>query len=115
NAALGCAQMESLPNFIIKKRELATIYKNHFIDKPLQFIEEPKNTKSNYWLNAIIVSGLEERNAFLEQSNDNGVMTRPIWKLMNKLSIYNSAQIGNLENSEWLEDRIINIPSSVRV
>lgn len=114
NAALGCAQMESLPDFINKKRELAAHYKTHFSYKTLQFIEEPKGTKSNYWLNAILVSDLKERNAFLEETNNNGVMTRPIWKLMNKLTAYRSAQIGNLENAEWFEERIINIPSSVR-
>tara|TARA_R110001632_G_scaffold132368_2_gene246815 strand:- start:1908 stop:3047 length:1140 start_codon:yes stop_codon:yes gene_type:complete len=115
NAALGCAQMESLTQFIYNKRELAALYKAHFNDKPQQFIEEPKGTKSNYWLNAIMVSDLKERNAFLEKTNDNGVMTRPIWKLMNKLPIYRFAQIGNLENAEWFEERIINIPSSVRL
>ncbi|MBC8766925.1 LegC family aminotransferase [Arenibacter sp. BSSL-BM3] len=115
NAALGCAQLESLPNFINKKRELAALYKSHFYSKSLQFIEEPKETKSNYWLNAILVSNLKERNAFLKETNDNGIMTRPIWKLMNKLSIYRFAQIGNIENAQWFEDRIINIPSSVRV
>ena len=113
NAALGCAQMESLPGFIENKRELAASYQNFFKDKLLQFIYEPKETTSNYWLNALILSNLEERNAFLEETNDNGIMTRPIWKLMNHLSIYGSAQTGNLENAMWLEERVVNIPSSV--
>lgn len=115
NAALGCAQVELLPEFLKKKRELASIYKSFFSDKSQQFIEEPLDTKSNYWLNALIVSSLKEREVFLEQTNNNGVMTRPIWKLMNRLSMYDKAQSGNLENSIWLEDRVVTIPSSVVV
>ncbi|MDO6595877.1 LegC family aminotransferase [Oceanihabitans sp. 2_MG-2023] len=113
NAALGCAQMESLPSYIKNKRELASVYQNFFKDKAQQFVLEPDNTKSNYWLNALIFSDLKERNSFLEETNDNGVMTRPIWKLMNNLSIYGAAQTGDLENATWLEDRVVNIPSSV--
>ena len=115
NAALGCAQMESLPNFIEKKRIIAKKYHEFFKEKSVDFILEPNETKSNYWLNALILSNLEERNAFLEETNDKGVMTRPIWKLMNNLTIYSSAQTGDLENARWLEDRVVNIPSSVRI
>lgn len=115
NAALGCAQMESLSSHIKNKRELASVYQNFFKNKAQQFVLEPKDTKSNYWLNALIFSDIKERNNFLEETNDNGVMTRPIWKLMNNLSIYCEAQTGNLENAMWLEDRVVNIPSSVRV
>jgi len=115
NAALGCAQMESLPNYIKNKRDLASLYQDFFKDRAQQFVVEPKDTKSNYWLNALIFSDIKERNSFLEETNDNGVMTRPIWKLMNNLSIYGAAQTGNLENAMWLEDRVVNIPSSVRI
>ncbi len=115
NAALGCAQMESLPNYIKNKRDLASLYQDFFKDRAQQFVVEPKDTKSNYWLNALIFSDIKERNSFLEETNDNGVMTRPIWKLMNNLSIYGAAQTGNLENATWLEDRVVNIPSSVRI
>ncbi|MGB1307432.1 MAG: LegC family aminotransferase [Oceanihabitans sp.] len=115
NAALGCAQIESLPNYIKNKRELASIYQNFFKDKTPQFIVEPKDTNSNYWLNALILPNKEARDVFLEATNNNGVMTRPIWKLMNNLSMYSTAQKGNLENAIWLEDRVVNIPSSVRI
>lgn len=115
NAALGCAQMESLPKFIKSKRDLASRYSVFFNNKTQHFIQEPNNTNSNYWLNALILEDKKERNAFLDETNDNGVMTRPIWKLMNNLSIYSSCQTGDLENCTWLVDRIVNIPSSVRV
>lgn len=115
NAALGCAQMESLPDFLLKKRKLASLYNGFFEDKTPGFVTETKDTISNYWLNALILNSLEERNTFLEQTNNNGVMTRPIWKLMNNLSMYKTAQRGNLENAEWLEARVVNIPSSVIV
>ncbi len=113
NSALGCAQMESLPGYIIRKRILAKKYEQFFADKPVKFINEPENSKANYWLNAIILENLGERNLFLEETNSKGVATRPIWKLMNSLTMYKNAQAGNLENSKWLEDRVVNIPSSV--
>lgn len=115
NAALGCAQMEELPKIIKYKNETAESYQNFFKDKPIDFLVQPPNTKSNYWLNGIILNNLEERNNFLEITNNQGVMTRPIWKLMNKLSMFKEAQTGDLENSIWLEQRVVNIPSSVRI
>jgi len=115
NAALGCAQMENLPLILEKKRQLAAKYQSFFKNTSFQYIPEPENSVANYWLNAIVLENIDERNNFLKMSNEQGVMTRPIWKLMNNLSIYRSAQVGNLENAEWLEERTINIPSSVRV
>ncbi|NNE33124.1 MAG: LegC family aminotransferase [Winogradskyella sp.] len=114
NAALGCAQMESLPGFLESKKNLAEKY-NHFFKKndAIEFIEPISEGDSNFWLNAIRLSNLEVRNEFLKATNEAGVMTRPIWKLMNSLPMYKSAQCGNLDNSEFLENRIVNLPSSV--
>ena len=77
------------------------------------FFKEPKNCKSNYWLNSIILKDKIQRDKFLEETNSNGVMTRPIWTLMNKLPMFKDAQCDDLKNSEWLDERVINIPSSV--
>lgn len=115
NAALGCAQMESLPRFIADKRELANRYRDFFEGKDLQFVSERGGTKVNYWLNALICKDVEQRNLFLEHTNENGVMTRPIWKLMPNLTMYKNCQYENIENAKWLEERVVNIPSSVRV
>ncbi|GAA4279519.1 LegC family aminotransferase [Aquimarina mytili] len=113
NAALGCAQIEKLPLILKKKRELSDKYQTFFSGKSLYYIVEPKNSVSNYWLNAILLENVEERNEFLRNTNAKGVMTRPIWKLMNSLSMFKNAQTGNLENSKWFEERVVNIPSSV--
>tara|TARA_X000000368_G_C23007640_1_gene701976 strand:+ start:279 stop:1421 length:1143 start_codon:yes stop_codon:yes gene_type:complete len=112
-AALGLAQMEKLQVFLKSKRELANRYEAFFSDKNVDFISEPNNSRSNYWLNSIILKDRETRDSFLDYSNSKGVMTRPIWKLMNKIEMYKNAQTSNLENSEWLEDRVVNISSSV--
>jgi perosamine synthetase len=112
-AALGVAQMESLPLFIEKQRELASKYQAFFKDLELKFVEEPRHSTSNYWLNAVILKDKEERDAFLKYSNDHGVMTRSIWRLMNKLEMFKDAQCGDLSNAQWLEDRVVNISSSV--
>jgi perosamine synthetase len=112
-AALGVAQMENLQLFIDKQRDLAKKYKDFFKDINLEFIEEPKDSKSNYWLNAVMVKDKEERDAFLKYTNDNGVMTRCIWRLMNELDMFKDCQCGSLENSKYLEQRVVNISSSV--
>ncbi len=114
-AALGVAQMENLQLFIEKQRDLAKKYNNFFKDIEIEFIKEPKNSQSNYWLNAVILKDKQSRDEFLKYTNDNGVMTRSIWRLMNKLDMFKDAQTGNLDNAEWLEDRVVNISSSVIV
>ncbi|MFA6456846.1 MAG: LegC family aminotransferase, partial [Bacteroidota bacterium] len=95
NAALGCAQMEVLPKFLESKRELAFLYKNFFEARGIRFWWEREGTKVNYWLNSIVLENRAERDEFLKFSNDKGVMTRPIWTLMNKLPMYQQAQKTN--------------------
>jgi len=112
-AALGVAQMESLKVFVSKQRDLAHKYQLFFKDLELEFIDQPKDATSNYWLNAVILKDRETRDAFLKYTNDNGIMTRSIWRLMNKLDMFKDAQCGDLSNAEWLEDRVVNISSSV--
>ncbi len=113
NAALLVAQMENLDKFLENKRELAEKYGEFFDSIGIKFIKEPKNAKSNYWLNAIKLYNKKQRDEFLEYSNKNKVMTRPIWRLMNKLPMYNNCQRDELKNAEYLEERIVNIPSGV--
>lgn len=113
NAALGCAQLEQLPAFLASKRELATRYIEFFRGSDLQPIVEPENCRSNYWLNGIICQDSMQRDALLKSTNDAGVMTRPIWTLMTRLPLYANALRGALDNAEWLEARVVNLPSSV--
>jgi aminotransferase in exopolysaccharide biosynthesis len=115
NAALLCAQLEQLEKFLEDKRMLAGEYKQFFTAQNIHFVEEPEGTKSNYWLNAILLEDMKARDKFLEYTNSNGIMTRPIWALMNKLEMFKEYQCGNLENSLFLEERVVNIPSSVRL
>jgi perosamine synthetase len=113
NAALLVAQLEQINEFIISKRELAKSYESFFETISPVFFTELKNSKSNYWLNSILLDNKAEKKLFLEETNSQGVMTRPTWTLMNKLSIYKKSICGNLENAHWFEDRLVNIPSSV--
>ena len=115
NAALLVAQLEKLNDFIIDKRNLANEYEVFFKSINYNFFKEPEGSRSNYWLNSIILENQKQRDQFLEDTNSSGVMTRPIWILMNKLPMLKDALCGNLENSEWLYERVINIPSSVRL
>ncbi len=113
NAALGCAQLEQLPTFIASKRKLAESYRTICDTLGLQFLNEPADSISNYWLNAVILENREERDAFLSITNESKVGTRPIWQLMNKLPMYKHCQTDALENAMWLEDRVVNLPSTV--
>ena len=113
NAALLVAQMENLDKFLKSKRKLALVYEEFFKTLDIDFIKEPNDSKSNYWLQAVLLNDENERNEFLEFSNKNGVMTRPIWRLMNELEMYKTCQKDDLKNAKYLEQRVINIPSSV--
>ena len=113
NAALLVAQLEQLTGFLEAKRNLSLKYKEFFSNNNINFIEEPKNSKSNYWLQAVLLNDKKQRDEFLEFTNKNGVMTRPIWKLMNELEMFKDCQKTDLNNSKYLEERVVNIPSSV--
>jgi len=116
NAALLVAQLEQLEYFLKSKRELASNYKGFFdTQEEIDFIIEPTDADSNYWLQAVIVKDLSKRDEFLEFTNTNGVMSRPIWKLMNELEMFKNAQCTSLINAKYLEERVVNIPSSVRI
>jgi perosamine synthetase len=115
NAALLVAQMENLEKFLQSKKELAAVYKDFFINSDIRFVEEPINASSNYWLQAVLLDNKEQREQFLEYTNKHGVMTRPIWKLMNELEMFQDCQKDDLKNAKYLEERIVNIPSSVRI
>ena len=114
NAAVGCAQMESFASVLENKRETARMYREFFQDSDVTFFAEPENAQSNYWLNTIIMKDRKERDAFLEVTNASGVQTRPVWALMNRLPMYRNCHMTAIDNAQWLEDRLINIPSSVR-
>lgn len=115
NAALGCAQMESLSRLLASKRSIASAYKKFFAASSITFIKEPDQANSNYWLNALILEDRQSRDAFLKDLNEAGVMTRPIWRLMNELPMFGDCQTTDLSNAKWLEERVVNIPSSARV
>jgi perosamine synthetase len=114
NAALGLAQLEKIEFIIESKRELAERYESFFKQLGYTFFKEPQDCKSNYWLNCLVFENILQRDSFLEITNKNAVMTRPIWDLMNRLPMYKHCLCGDLSNSEWLADRVVNIPSSVR-
>lgn len=114
NAALACAQLEQLNSFLENKRSLATDYINFFDNSGIKFRTETPNTKANYWLMCVELENQKERDLFLAETNNAKVMTRPIWQLMNRLPMYQHCQRDEQLNAQFLEERIVNIPSSVR-
>ena len=116
NAALACAQLEKLDLYVENKRELSDLYYEFLKEnKLLELLRETNNARANYWLNAVVLEDKTERDNFLTFTNENGVMTRPIWGLMNKLEMFKDCPHADVSNAEWLEDRVVNITSSVRL
>jgi perosamine synthetase len=114
NAALACAQLEQLNSFLINKRTMAGEYKSFFDTLDIKFRTETPNTKANYWLMCVELENIKERDFFLAETNASKIMTRPIWQLMYRLPMYQFCQRDRQLNAQFLEERIVNIPSSVR-
>jgi aminotransferase in exopolysaccharide biosynthesis len=112
NAALGCAQMETLPLFLDSKRGLAKKYQHLFNGSKYKFVVEPDYAKSNYWLNSIVCPDIESREQILKETNACGIMTRPVWQLMHRLPMYRNALRGDMSTSEWIEAHLVNLPST---
>jgi dTDP-4-amino-4,6-dideoxygalactose transaminase len=81
----------------------------------VKFVKQPSDSESNYWLNCVLLNNKTERDAFLKATNENGVMTRPAWTLISELSMFKDCQNGGLEISKILEERLVNLPSSVQI
>ncbi len=112
NAALGCAQMTALDDFITRKRSLARAYEVFFENTEYTFVKEPEFARSNYWLNAVICPDKDARDAMLKQCNAKGVMCRPVWQLMHRMPNLKNSPRGDLSVSEWGEAHLVNIPST---
>jgi perosamine synthetase len=112
SAALACAQLEQLDSFIMDKRNTAHRYQSFFNGK-YEFVDELPDSYANFWLNAVIMTNKQERDSFLEFANQQRIGCRPIWQLLNKAPMFQDMQTTSLHNSAWLEDRVVNLPSSV--
>lgn len=115
NAALACAQLEQLEGFLQNKRNLAKQYESFFKTEGIKFRTETPDTQANYWLMCVEMENKTDRDLFLKVTNENATMTRPIWQLMFRLPMYAHCQKDNQKNALFLEERIVNIPSSVRL
>ena len=113
NAALGCAQMERLEEMLHIKADVADKWRTFFGLNNIRFCDAIKGATANFWLNAVVLDCKKDRDRFLQITNERGVMTRPIWKLMSELPMFKHCLRDHLENSRWLQDRVVNIPSSV--
>lgn len=114
NAAVGCAQIERLPAFLLRKRALAKRYMEAFAGVPgITVMREPAGCHSNYWLNTIILDhcDLNTRDEILAALNEAGLQSRPIWRPMHKLPMYLSCPHMDLSLTDSLAYRVINLPS----
>jgi len=114
SASIGVAQMEMLDTYLENKRKTATEYSNYCQENGFDLFQGLDESKTNHWLVAIILKDKTMRDEFLSYTNNNGVMTRPIWKMMNNSKMFKHCQHDGLTNSLWLEERVVNLPSGVR-
>jgi len=115
NAALGCAQLEKLDDLVSKKRELAAQYRSAFASDPdVQFLDEPRNCRSNFWLNTILLKKSTQgtRDRLLGLVNDAGFLVRPAWTLLNELPMFDKSPSAPLPVAQDLAASIVNLPSS---
>jgi perosamine synthetase len=115
NAALGCAQLEQLPGFLEKKRKLFECYQSAFANvRQVNIIAEPSGCTSSYWLQTLMLdeSVTDQKDAILAETNDVGLITRPVWTLLHRLTPYLGCPKMRLPVAESLEQRLINLPSS---
>ena len=112
NSALACAQLEQLENMKNSKKNIYNQYKDFFQHKEINLVDIPQDTDWNYWLMSILLENKKDRDIFLEETNKQGIMTRPIWTLMYRLPMYERAQRDSQKNAEYLEERIVSLPSS---
>jgi aminotransferase in exopolysaccharide biosynthesis len=115
NAALGCAQMETLDNLLASKRELSNVYATWCAHHGIEFILEPNNARSNYWLHGFLMQDEQERNRFLEHTNRAKVMTRPAWTPMHQLPMFEDCMRVDLNTTNDVASRLVNVPSSSRI
>ncbi len=114
NAALACAQLEQLEEFISVKRDIAKSYQKFFQAHGIDYISESSSSRSNYWLNSMILKSKADRDSFLELSNSEEVMTRPAWTLINELPMYDDCIHDGLINSIDIQNKLVSIPSGVK-
>ena len=118
NAALGCAQMERMPDFLVRKRELANRYQTAFsLLSGIRFVAEPVQSRSNYWLNTmqLEVPEMNMRDQMLAAANTAGYQCRPTWTLLHKLPMFANCPHAPLPVAERLEASLINLPSSAKL
>lgn len=113
NAALGCAQLEQLDQFLEIKRKRAAAYAELFHDSDWEFIGEPAGSRANFWLCAVLTNSEEERNRFLEEANASGLGCRPVWEPLPNLKMYAQCETGPLDTSMDIASRLVNLPSGV--
>lgn len=117
NAALALGQLESVKNKISSKVKIFKEYKAGSTEMKLSMVNPPSETTThwNHWLFSLFLEDKTERDLFLETTNHNGIMTRPIWRLASELPMYSECQKDDLKNSKYLVDRVVNIPSSSKI
>lgn len=114
NAAVGCGQIERLPGFLLRKRDLAARYVREFAGfGGIRVLTEPAGARSNYWLNTLILDSdlADQRDALLQALNDAGLQSRPLWRPMHMLPMYQDCPRMDLQTTEDLVRRVINVPS----
>ena len=118
-AALGVAQLEQLPRFLIRKKEIFKQYQEA-IDNitGLSIAGVPDYADNNHWMNLLQIetktSG-EDREALMVRLQKNGIQTRPVWVLNHLQKPYKDCQYYKIKRAEGLVERSLCLPSSTNL
>lgn len=117
NASLGLDKLKNFSKILTKKRKLASKYRNLFKNTNINFFDEKNNSKSNFWLNTIILKStqIQFRNKILDYCNLKGIECRPAWSLISEMKVYKKNPKSNLDNALKLQKKIINLPSGLNI
>jgi perosamine synthetase len=113
-AAMGVAQMEQLPGFIARKKEIIAFYKKELEGVgDIKFQQVSDDVDPNWWLPTIMTS---KQKAVLKILNDNKMQSRPFWVPMNQLRMFNNdIYINNNDRSDFVYQHCLSIPCSTNI
>ena len=115
-AALGVAQLEQLPAILKRKKEIYDYYQSTIENiEGLSLSKVPDYADNNHWLNLVQIDSKiynEDREVLMKRLEENGIQTRPVWKLNHEQKPYKDCQYYKIEKAKKLVTNSRCLPSS---
>ena len=116
-AAVGCAQMEQLDEFVSDKRRIAARYDRELGNVPgIEFMREAEWASSAHWLYTMLINereyGMDSR-SLLDQLGRNKIQARPLWQPLHRSPAHANSPAHNIQIADEIHRRALSIPCSV--